>query len=158
MRTPCPTETSEEIDFSNYCKARGLVHWHVPQETYTTSWAQKSKNKAMGVLEGVSDHWVRVPLKTGGYGLVVIELKRLWGNTPSDAQIKFIHQMDEINNVAPVCCYGAEEAIAVIEEIEKGDFTTYDKCWQRMTKIEENRRKRAKNKEKMAKNKNVLPY
>lgn len=155
----CPHETDEEITLSNYCEQRGLTHWHVPQETYTTSWKQKTKNKAMGVLEGVSDHWVILPPNsTRPKSLLVIELKRQFGNTPTDAQIKFLKDIGGIPNIGTVCCYGADEAIKVIEEVEKDDFTTFDKCNKRMYKIEENRKKRRKIPKKSQKSENDLPY
>lgn len=155
----CPHETDEEIALSDYCKERGFTHWHVPQETYTDSWKQKAKNKAMGVLEGVSDHWIILP--TTAFikeSLLVIELKRQFGNTPTNAQIKFLKAIGNVQNIGSVCCYGADEAIKVIEEVEKGDFTTFNKCNERMYKIEENRKKRRKISKKSPKSKNDLPY
>lgn len=153
----CPTETEEEIALSDYCNLMKLRHFHVPQETYTTSWKQKAKNKAQGVSSGVSDHWIVVPTKSGKK-LVVIELKRQFGNTPSDEQISFINDINEINNVEATVCYGADEAINVIQGIVKGDYGSYNDCQKRMKKIEENRKNRAKIKKSVKNEKNVLPY
>lgn len=159
----CPIEDVEEELFNHWCTEQGLTHFHVPQETYTNSWKQKAHNKALGVLEGVSDHWVKLPTIYHPKGsLLIIEFKRQFGNTPTDSQIKFMEDMNEIDNVAAVCCYGFEEAKQVVEEIKNGNFTTYDKCWERTNKIKENRAKRAENKAKLAKksqkSKNDLPY
>lgn len=155
----CPTEDEEEAEFSRWCREKGYTHWHVPQETYTTSWKQKAHNKSLGVMSGVSDHWVKVKVRTNKleafWALLVIEMKRQFGNTPTDDQIKFIHEMEEIPGVTAVCCYGADEAKKVVEELENHKFDMFDFCTERMRKIEENRQKRAKNKEKI---KNDLPY
>lgn len=156
----CPTEDVEEAQFSSWCDHKGLTHWHVPQETYTTSWKQKAHNRDLGVKAGVSDHWVKIdvpfpPANDRHSVLLVIEFKRQFGNIPTDEQIKFIHEMEEIPNVTAVCCYGCDEAIKVVEELERGKFDTFDKCTARMLKIEENRKKRAKNRKN---SKNDLPY
>lgn len=159
----CPTEDIEEEQFSSWCKQQGLTHWHVPQETYTNSWAQKNHNKALGVLEGVSDHWVKIPTPAHPDGsLLIIEFKRQFGNVPTDAQIAFMDEMNTIDNVAAVCCYGFEEARQVVLELIEGKFTKLDECQERTAKLKEKRLKRLKNRlkslEKMSKPKNDLPY
>lgn len=154
----CPIEYEEEVSFCEYCDRRGFTHWHVPQETYTDSWKQKAKNKAQGVLEGVSDHWVILPTEKWGVILLVIEFKRQFGNTPTPAQIDFIHKIDQVDNVLPFCAYGCQEAVDVIEELEQGiDQQTLRVCEQRLEKIHESRQKRqktAKNTQNVAKKKN----
>lgn len=155
----CPTETEEEITFSNWCDAHGYTHWHVPQETFTKSWQQKAKNKAMGVLPGVSDHWVVLPTPRKPDGsLVVIELKRQFGNTPTDEQIRFLRTMEKVDNVTAVCCYGANEAITLCEQLQNGVFTTFDECWERTNNLAEKRAKKTKKTEKSLKTENDLPY
>lgn len=156
MKRYCPTEDEEEAAFTQYCERRGLTHWHVPQETYTTSWKQKRHAKELGVRAGVSDHWVVIPTPLQPNGsLVVIEFKRQFGNTPSDDQIAFLESLYSVSNIAPACCYGRDEAVRMIEELEVGDFTIYDFCWERLQKIKKNREKRAKKKEKQ---KNECPF
>lgn len=140
----CPSEDVEETLLHEYCEAKGLTNWHVPQETYTTSWQQKRKNKLKGVLEGVSDHWIILPTARWGVILLVIELKRQHGNTPTDAQIKFIHDIDKVDNIAAFCAYGADEAIKVIEELQCGVTHTLERCEERLEKIFENRQKKTK--------------
>lgn len=159
----CPIEDVEEELFSHWCDEQGLTHFHVPQETYTTSWKQKAHNKALGVLEGVSDHWVKIPTPNHPRGsLLIIEFKRQFGNTPTNAQIKFMENMNEINNVAAVCCYGFEEAKQVVTELRMGHFEMFDKCWERTKKIKAKRleklEKMKKTVEKLSKSKNDLPY
>lgn len=164
MVLPCPDETSEEEALSDYCDTCGWTHWHVPQETFTKSWAQKRKNKRQGVRPGVSDHWVVLPTNKN-YLLVAIELKRQRGNTPTDEQIQFLEDLDKVTNVVTVCCYGAQEAIDVLEELRKYDTTTLDLCNDRMTRIKlgrerrKNNPKKPKNQEKTGKSgENDLPY
>lgn len=159
----CPTEDEEESTFSSWCEQQGLTHWHVPQETYTDSWKQKAHNKALGVLEGVSDHWIKIPTPYHPDGsLLIIEFKRQFGNTPTNAQIKFMDDMNQIDNVAAVCCYGFEEARQVVLEVIEGRFDQFDKCQERTAKLKEKRAKRAKKAPKLTENlpkaKNDLPY
>lgn len=161
MKLPCPDETSEEATLCEYCDARHWVHWHVPQETFTKSWSQKRKNALQGVKPGVSDHWIILPSATG-YLLVVIELKRQHGNTPTNEQISFLHAIDAVTNVVPVCCYGAAEAIEVLEGLMFMNYEPLDRCNERMEKLWEKRQKTAqkpKKTPKTAKNtENDLPY
>lgn len=131
----CPTETEEEEALNYYCEAHGYQHWHVPQETFTKSWKQKAKNKAQGVKPGVSDHWVVVPNTAFGTILFVFELKKQFGNTPSDDQLLFVKGLDRVVNVAPTVCYGADEAITIIEESLVGKLDMFDKCNERVDKL-----------------------
>lgn len=157
MNKYCPSETEEEIAFREWCDSKGYLNFHIPQETFTKSWQQKVKNKEMGVLAGVSDHWVKLPTPKHPQGsLVVIELKRQFGNTPTDEQIKFMLSMEQIDNVTAVCCYGAQEAIKVCEELNVGKYETFDKCWERSNKIIKNRQNNAKKIKKSPKT--DLPY
>lgn len=151
----CPSEEDEESTLSDYCELHHYNHWHCPNETYTTSWKQKSKNKRLGVKSGVSDHWVRVstPMQER---LFVFEMKKKHGNTPTDEQIAFIRDMNKVDNVFACCAYGADEAIAVIEEILLNNYDTYYKLLDRMEKIAEKRKNLAKKRK--IKEKNTLPY
>lgn len=161
MRT-CPIEDVEEEMLSDYCKLLGLNHWHVPNETYTPSFAQKRKNEALGVQSGVSDHWIRIKNGTGEK-LIVIEMKRQFGNTPTDKQIAFIEDMNKLDDVYACCCYGGEEAIKVLDEMRQDVYNTYYDCLMRMQKLKEKRQKtteKPKNVQKKNKKveKNDLPY
>lgn len=159
MKDFIPTEDEEEIAFKEWCDSQGLLNFHVPQETYTKSWRQLAHNTALGVLKGVSDHWVKLPTPLHPNGsLIVIELKRRKGNTPTNEQINFMSEMEEIDNVTAVCCYGADEAIKVCEELRVGDYTTFDMCWERTKKIEKNRKNLPKTTKNIKKPENDLPY
>lgn len=115
----------------------------------------------MGVRSGVSDHWVILP-SAKGYLLVVIELKREYGNTPTDDQITFLRQIDQVTNVVPVCCYGADEAIEVLEGLMFMNYKPLDRCWERTNKLAENRAKNAEKPKKTRKTseteKNDCPF
>lgn len=112
----------------------------------------------------MSDHWVVLPT-CKNYLLVAIELKRQRGNTPTDEQIRFLEDLDKVTNVVAVCCYGAQEAIDVLEELRKYNTTTLDLCNDRMIRIKLGRERR-KNNPKKSKNQekteisgeNDLPY
>lgn len=142
----CPSEDDEEHALSDYCDLRGWVHWHVPQETYTKSWGVKMKSKRLGVRKGVSDHWVIVPTKFG-QKLVAIEMKRRKGGTVSDEQYEFIEEINKVNEVQGFIARGAEEAIEIVEDVEKNNE---QKLKERLKKINaeiEHRKKlRCKNK------------
>lgn len=165
MALPCPDETTEEELLCDYCDLHGWQHWHVPQETFTTSWKQKMKNKRQGVKAGVSDHWIVLPTNRGKHLLVAIELKRKRGNTPTNEQIEFLESLDRVDNVVPVCCYGADEAIEMLEELRKYQTTLLDLYNDRMMKLKSKRkiRENPQKSDKTPKNtpksaKNDLPY
>ena len=82
-----PSEDDEEGAFTDWLELQGYTHWHVPQETYTTSWAVKNKAKKLGVRRGVPDHWAIVPT-SNTFRLVAIEMKRAKGGTISDDQFE----------------------------------------------------------------------
>lgn len=154
----CPLEDDEEAALTDYCELMHYTHWHVPNETYTTSWKQKMKNKRLGVNSGVSDHWVRVSVE--GYPAVewlfIFEMKRKKGNLPTDKQIAFIRNMNKMENVHACCTYGADEAIRVLEDAKKFEFGFYRTLIDRMDKLAENREKKAKNRK--IKEKNDSPF
>lgn len=155
MKNNVPAEEDEEAALADYCELKGYNHWHVPNETYTTSWRQKQKNRRLGVKSGVSDHWVRAKLDKTEC-LFVFEMKRKEGNTPTDEQIEFLLNMTGVEDIYACCCYGADEAIRVLEEAVKGDIRTYLSLTERMLALEEKRKKSRKNKEKLKKTE--LPY
>lgn len=116
-----PLEYDEEVAFSDYLDARHFVHWHIPQETYTKSWGIKMKNKRQGVRKGPCDHWVIIPTKKGWTMLVAIEMKRIKGGSVSDEQIEFLKAFNDCQGVLGVVCFGADQAIRVVESVENND-------------------------------------
>lgn len=108
---PCPTEDAEQRVFVQWLQSQKIPHFRVPNETYTNSWAQKNKNKALGVVPGVPDLFVALPHK----GLIAIEMKRLRGGTVSPAQKQWKATLDTIPGVEAHVAKGADAAIAIIK-------------------------------------------
>ncbi len=111
-RLPAPTEDVEQRIVVQYCRTRGLPCFRVPNETFTKSWAQKNKNKALGVSAGICDLFVAIE----GVGLLGIEMKRLRGSVTSEAQKEWIRILNTIPGIEARVCKGAGVAIAFIEE------------------------------------------
>lgn len=111
MTLPVPTEDSEQRAFVAWLRLHDIPHWRTPNETYTKSWAQKNKNKALGVSAGIPDLFVVLE----GVGLVGIEMKRQRGGVVSPAQKEWITILNKLPNVEVHVTKGCDEAIAVIE-------------------------------------------
>ena len=62
-----PTEEQEQMAFVQWLRLKGYAHFRVPNETYTKSFKQKAKNKALGVSSGVPDLAVVVPINRNGW-------------------------------------------------------------------------------------------
>ena len=149
-----PSEDDEEGAFTDWLELQGYTHWHVPQETYTTSWAVKNKAKKLGVRRGVPDHWVIVP--TGGTRfLVAIEMKRVKGGTISDDQFEKVHELNKCQGVTALVAEGCGEAIDIIELVKKNRWEVIDEM---KKKFEEKRQKRLKNLEKKQKREKENPF
>lgn len=113
MSIPAPTEDQEQIDFIGWLDEECIPYWHVPNETFTTSWAAKMKNKKLGVKAGVPDLFLVFK-----EGLACIEMKRTVGGTLSDYQ-KMWHEILHLASVPVFTCKGAEAAKAQTLEILK---------------------------------------
>jgi len=113
---------------SDDCKT--LVEWmdyqgfrfsHLAQETYTKSWAQKAKNKAMGVRKGVLDYLIIIPqhkTQTKRPLLLFLEMKRKKGGRVSEEQQEWIDAIQGAGVLAFVC-RGVDEAIETLEDLMK---------------------------------------
>lgn len=110
MASLIPTEDAEQAAFVQWLRLKRLPHFHVPNSTYTKSWKQKAKNKALGVVPGVPDIFVVV-----GGKLVAVEMKRTKGGVVSASQIEWLKTLESAG-VAGRVCKGADEAIKFIEE------------------------------------------
>lgn len=107
------TEDQEQELLVQYCDLRGIPRFRVPNETFTRSWNQKRKNKALGVSAGVPDLFLIV-----GKKLIAIEMKRTVNGVTSPAQKAWLEKLNKAGVPAQVC-KGHEEAIKFIEEMEK---------------------------------------
>jgi hypothetical protein len=112
MTLPLPTEDTEQRIFVQWLRLQGLSHFRVPNETYTKSWSQKNKNKALGVSPGVPDLFVLIPR----VGLLAIEMKRQKGGVVSPTQREWLDRLNEIPSVETFICRGANEAINTVKK------------------------------------------
>lgn len=132
-----PTEEQEQMAFVQWLRLKGYAHFRVPNETYTKSFKQKAKNKALGVSSGVPDLFVVAPrqqelwnglgteaIRTGDTvavpTLVAIEMKRKKGGTTSANQKQWLQTLNDAG-IQSVVCKGCDEAIKFIESITKSE-------------------------------------
>ncbi len=113
MTLPIPTEDMEQRIFVQWLRLNNIAHFRVPNETYTKSWSQKAKNKALGVSPGVCDLFVALP----GVGLIGIEMKRTKKSVTSNEQKQWIEVLNSCPGVQAFICRGADEAIKVVESM-----------------------------------------
>lgn len=81
-----------------------LVFSHTAQETYTKSWRQKHRNKAVGVRPGVPDYIIVTPKE-----VLFIEMKRPKGGRVSDEQLRWLVALEGKPVVTQVC-HGFDQA------------------------------------------------
>lgn len=110
-----PSEYQECLwlrEYLDILKAQGkiIAYTHVPNETYTTSWSAKRKNKAMGVAKGFPDY---VILARGT--MVFIEMKATKKGKISIEQENWIEYLDKYSNMAARVCFGFEDAKEFLE-------------------------------------------
>lgn len=108
-----PTEYEEQVTLVQYLQLRGYLHFHVPNSTYTTSFNQKRRNRALGVVAGPPDLFIIVRGQ-----LIAIELKRRQGSATSPEQKAWIEALNACGVQAAIC-KGAEPAIAFIEAVAR---------------------------------------
>lgn len=113
MISKTPTEDQEQMRLVAWLRKNKLPHFRVPNETYTTSWSQKRKNKALGVVAGTPDLFV-----IAGGKMLAIELKRVKGGRPTPAQIGWIETLKN-NGVPAKICYGADEAKEFVQSFSE---------------------------------------
>lgn len=105
-----PTEANEQMALVQWLELKGLKFSSIPNNTYTTSWKQKRKNKDTGLRAGLPDLLICLPNK-----LLFCELKREKGGTLSPYQREWIHALNRIGGtVEAIVCFGADEAIKEI--------------------------------------------
>ena len=113
MKQIYPTEEQEQIFFVKWLEKQGLKFTAVPHSTWTPSYAQMNKNKRMGVRKGFPDILILIPEK----GIVCVELKRKKSGKVSPEQKFWITEINKIPCAEARVCYGADQAIAFIQEI-----------------------------------------
>ncbi len=118
---PVPSESEEQQALIEWVEAHIYKYpvldafYHIPNEGKRSK-AEGAKLKREGLKEGVSDNCL--PVKSGDYGSLYMELKNRKNGKVSDAQSDWIDLMWERGNAAFVC-YGWEEARdRIIEYLE----------------------------------------
>lgn len=115
------SEDEEEATFTDWLDLQGYTHWHVPNDQWTQSWSVKAKNRKLGVLKGVSDHFIITKRK-----IVAIEMKKAHGGSVSDEQYLFLENFNRSEGGIGLVAHGAGEAITIITAIEQNDRELID--------------------------------
>lgn len=103
-----PSEYDECKTFVEYLDTeqrmgKVLLYTHIPNETFTKSWAVKAKNRIMGVRRGFPDYVVITPKNA-----YFIEMKRQQGGVVSPEQEEWIKALNKVGLKAKVCKGGYE--------------------------------------------------
>lgn len=122
VKNTTPTEYQECVQLTHYLddlKSYGkiVMFAHLVNELKINRKAGQKPNfaylnsrKAEGWRPGVPDYLIVTPKKT-----LFIEMKRMKGSKVSDAQNEWLNALNN-TGVTAVVCYGANEAIEVIEK------------------------------------------
>lgn len=119
------TESQETIMLANWLKVYNYLFTKNPNETFTKFYNVKRKNRMEWVSKWVPD--MMIILKR--WSLLFIELKRAKkvlksgrlstsNSKVSEEQKLWVSELNKIQNVEACVCYGALEAIALIQELE----------------------------------------
>jgi len=121
-----PIEDDECIEFSNWLKARGIDHTHIPNESRSSkkdAAIRARKLQKMGLSRGVWDYEVWVPIyncdgEIDDYQLLKIEMKRQrgGGSTTTPEQRRWGKIYEKSGCCECKVCYGAAEAEKFVEE------------------------------------------
>lgn len=109
------SEDDVQIALCRYLDTKEIKYWHTPNETWTSSWATKARNKKKGVKAGVPDLTILLPSSLGiGFFTLYLELKTETG-TMSDDQKEWQEVFDTVNACEFRCCHGLAEAVDLID-------------------------------------------
>lgn len=115
-----PLEDEEQAVVVEYLDRLKFPRFRVPNETFTRSWKQKMKNKRLGVSAGAPDLFAIITTPNGSE-LVAIEMKRQKGARPTTSASQKKWQKDLRNaGIRAEICFGADEAIKLIDDLRKG--------------------------------------
>ena len=105
-----PSEAQEQAAFVQYMRTKypDVLIFAIPNGGSRNK-AEASRMKAGGVVAGIPDLFVPE-------FRLWIEMKRRKGGTVSEKQKEIMHELERVGYVCRVC-RGADEAIAVIEEV-----------------------------------------
>ena len=108
--TKIPTETQEQIKLATWLSKQG-IKFTASANGGSRSYLEAAKLKRMGVSAGFPD--IFIPIPSGPYHGLLIELKREIGGKVSDSQICWLQYLREKGYYAEVC-KGFEEAKEVV--------------------------------------------
>lgn len=118
MTLPIISEEVEQRNFVRWLELKGYKFTAIPNSTYTKSWKQKLKNKAVGLRAGFPDLVVIAENK-----FMVIEMKRIKQSTLTIFQKEWIEALTKAG-IPVAVCKGADEAIAFVQAVvssQQGD-------------------------------------
>lgn len=101
------------VEYLNILKLKKKVisYTHVPNETYTPHWSQRTKNKALGLASGFPDYIV-----LGQKKILFIEMKREKGGKTSVEQKLWIQDLDRYSDTSATVCNGFREAKEYLDD------------------------------------------
>jgi hypothetical protein len=108
---PIAREDQECYTLVEYLELKGLKYSHIHHEMFTTSMAQRSKAKRLGVKSGLPDYIICLPGK-----LLFIEMKRKKNSHTSKEQHEWINALNSINGVCAYVAHGFDEAKIIIDK------------------------------------------
>lgn len=113
-----PLERDESRTLVSYLRVRQYKFTHIPNETgHSTEAARRAiRMKQEGTSKGFPDYLIIVPTIKGKV-LVAIELKRIKGSRTSPEQLEWIDALNECIGTFAYVCYGAKEAIDILEKL-----------------------------------------
>lgn len=106
-----PTEDAEQILLATWLDKQKIKYFAIPNGGYSLNLFQALKLKRMGLKSGVPD--LCIPLASGIYHGLYIELKRQKGGKVSESQKEWIGYLSESGYFVSVC-NGFEAAKAVV--------------------------------------------
>ena len=135
MKKKSPLEDVESTLFTSWLRGNNLLNGHVPNETPTkrkivtpewkTLWVgwhkRNARNRAVGVVRGIPDHFVIIPAERcteGRQVLLVVEMKREDG-VPSDVspeQEEWLQAFNGVKDVESFVAFGAKQAILFVSQ------------------------------------------
>lgn len=103
------------VEYLEILESQGKIDkfTHTANETFTKSWKQKNRNKAMGVRPGIPDYIIIISLIPKR--LVFIEMKRKRFSTITKDQKDWIRLLNGCEGVRACICKGYDEAKVFID-------------------------------------------
>jgi VRR-NUC domain len=107
-----PTEFYEQVRLATWLDKMGIRFYAIPNGGLR-SYTEAVKLKRGGVKAGVPD--ICIPMPSGGFHGLYIELKRTVGGKLSSEQAEWLAFLDDQGHIA-VCAKGFEEAKRYVED------------------------------------------